>query len=88
MVVAQDAPTRYAGLAWLIAGFVFYVLYRRHLHLPLRETTRAPIQIGAAIALEYRSILVPVVAGRESHEAVEPLRALQPSGPAGSCSCA
>ena len=27
----QDAPTRYAGLAWLVAGFVFYVLYRRQL---------------------------------------------------------
>jgi len=71
VVVQQDAPTRYAGLAWLVVGFVFYLLYRRHLKLPLRETTRAPIQIGAAIALEYRSILVPVVAGPESHEAVE-----------------
>jgi APA family basic amino acid/polyamine antiporter len=71
VVVEQDAPTRYAGLAWLAVGFVFYVLYRRRKGLPLRETTRAPIQIGAAIALEYRSILVPVVAGPESHEAVE-----------------
>jgi len=30
----QDAPTRYAGLAWLAAGFVFYVLYRRRLGAP------------------------------------------------------
>src|SRR6266700_1744420 len=36
VVVVQDAPTRYAGLAWLIAGFVFYPLYRRHLGEPLR----------------------------------------------------
>jgi basic amino acid/polyamine antiporter, APA family len=71
VVIEQDAPTRYAGLAWLVAGFVFYALYRRRLGLPLRETTRAPIQLGAAIALEYRSILVPVVAGQESFEAVE-----------------
>jgi basic amino acid/polyamine antiporter, APA family len=71
VVVEQDAPTRYAGLAWLAAGFVFYPLYRRRLKLPLRQTTRAPIPIGAALALEYRSILVPVVAGTESREAVE-----------------
>jgi APA family basic amino acid/polyamine antiporter len=71
VVVAQDAPTRYAGLAWLAAGFVFYPLYRRRLNLPLRQTTRAPIPLGAAIALEYRSILVPVVAGPESRDAVE-----------------
>jgi APA family basic amino acid/polyamine antiporter len=71
VVVVQDAPTRYAGLAWLVAGFVFYPLYRRRLRVPLRVTSRAPVQLGAAVALEYRSILVPVVAGDESHEAVE-----------------
>jgi APA family basic amino acid/polyamine antiporter len=71
VVIEQDAPTRYAGLAWLATGFVFYPLYRRRLKLPLRQTTRAPIPIGAALALEYRSILVPVVAGAESREAVE-----------------
>jgi basic amino acid/polyamine antiporter, APA family len=71
VVVVQDAPTRYAGLAWLVVGGVFYVLYRRHLKAPLRTTMRAPVPIGAAIALEYRAILVPVVAGDESREAVE-----------------
>jgi APA family basic amino acid/polyamine antiporter len=71
VVVIQDAPTRYAGLAWLVAGFVFYLLYRRRLRVPVRVTSRAPIPLGAALALEYRSILVPVIAGRESHEAVE-----------------
>ena len=38
-------------------------LYRRRLRVPLRVTARAPIPLGAAIALEYRSILVPVIAG-------------------------
>lgn len=71
VVIVQDAPTRYAGLAWLAAGFVFYPLYRRRLGLPLRLTARAPVPMGAALALEYRSILVPVVAGSESREAVE-----------------
>src|SRR4051794_20715209 len=71
VVVVQDAPTRYAGLAWLAVGFVFYVLYRRRLSLPLRQTARAPLLLGAAVALEYRSILVPIVSGTESREAID-----------------
>jgi APA family basic amino acid/polyamine antiporter len=71
VVVVQDAPTRYAGLAWLAVGFVFYAVYRRRLGIPLATTTRAPIQLGPAVALEYRSILVPIVSGPESHEAVD-----------------
>ena len=71
VVVAKDAPTRYAGLAWLLAGLLFYALYRRRLHLSLTQTTRAPVPLGPALALEYRSILVPIVAGLESREAVE-----------------
>ncbi|HEY2776329.1 MAG TPA: universal stress protein [Gaiellaceae bacterium] len=70
-VVIEKPGPRYAGLAWLVAGFVFYVLYRRRLRVPLTVTSRAPIALGAALALEYRSILVPVIAGQESHEAVE-----------------
>ncbi len=71
VVVVQDGPTRYAGLAWLAAGFIFYVLYRRRLRLPLAATMRAPVPLGPALALEYRSILVPIVAGAASNEAVE-----------------
>ncbi|MFL5962056.1 MAG: amino acid permease [Gaiellaceae bacterium] len=71
VVVIKDAPTRYAGTAWLAVGLVFYVLYRRRLNLPLRGTNRAPVPLGPALALEYRSILVPIVAGPESREAVE-----------------
>ncbi len=70
-VVIEKPGPRYAGLAWLAAGFVFYLLYRRRLRVPLRVTARAPVPLGAALALEYRSILVPVIAGQESHEAVE-----------------
>src|SRR5205814_8026292 len=50
---------------------IFYLLYRRRRHLDVRETVRAPIPLGPAIALEYHSILVPVVAGDQSREAVE-----------------
>jgi APA family basic amino acid/polyamine antiporter len=71
VVIAQDAPTRYAGLAWLAAGFVFYPLYRRRIGAPLRQTVRAPVPLGPALALEYRSILVPIVSGPESREAVQ-----------------
>jgi APA family basic amino acid/polyamine antiporter len=71
VVVAQDPPTRYAGLAWLAFGFVFYAIYRRSLHIPLRVTSRSPVPLGPAIALEYRTILVPIVAGEGSREAVE-----------------
>jgi basic amino acid/polyamine antiporter, APA family len=71
VVVVQDPATRYAGLAWLAFGFVFFVLYRRHQHLPLAETVRAPLLLGPAIALEYRLILVPVVSGPEGQESVE-----------------
>jgi basic amino acid/polyamine antiporter, APA family len=71
VVVVQDPATRYAGLGWLAFGFVFYVLYRRHQHLPLAETVRAPLLLGPAIALEYRLILVPVVSGPEGQESVD-----------------
>jgi basic amino acid/polyamine antiporter, APA family len=71
VVVIKDAPTRYAGTAWLLVGLLFYVLYRRRLKLSLRGTHKAPVPLGPALALEYRSILVPIVAGPESREAVE-----------------
>jgi basic amino acid/polyamine antiporter, APA family len=71
VVVIQDAQTRYAGLAWLLVGFTFYVIYRKRLHLSLTATQRAPIPLGPALALEYRSILVPIVSGDQSREAVE-----------------
>ena len=71
VVILQDAPTRYAGLAWLAVGFVFYPLYRRRQRLALAATVRAPIPLGPAFALEYRTILVPIVSGPASREAVE-----------------
>src|SRR5689334_19650865 len=70
VVIWKDAPTRYAGLGWLAIGFVFYPLYRRHLHEPLLSTVRAPVVLTAA-ALEYRNILVPLAPGRETDEALD-----------------
>jgi basic amino acid/polyamine antiporter, APA family len=72
VVVVQKPGARWVGLGWLALGLVFYVVYRRYVvHAPLRETLRAPILIGPAAALEYRSILVPVRPGRESEEAID-----------------
>jgi len=69
-VIWKDAPTRYAGFAWLAAGFVFYPLYRRSINAPLRATVRAPVVISAA-ELEYSNIIVPVAAGYGSDEAMD-----------------
>jgi APA family basic amino acid/polyamine antiporter len=71
VVVVQTPSTRYAGLAWLAIGFAAYGLYRRRvLGADLTETLRAPIVIGPAAALEYRSILVPI-SGEEFEAAVD-----------------
>jgi APA family basic amino acid/polyamine antiporter len=71
-VVIQYPSTRYAGLGWLAAGFVVYVVYRRRiLHVPLAETVRAPVEYGVAAALEFRSILVPIAPGYASDEAMD-----------------
>ena len=71
VVVVQTPETRYAGLAWLLVGFAAYWLYRRTLGEPLSRTVRAPLPIGAALALEYRRLLVPVVGGTASDEAMD-----------------
>ncbi len=71
-VVIQYPSTRYAGLGWLGAGFVLYVVYRRRiLQVPLAETVRAPVEYGVAAALEFRSILVPIASGYASDEAMD-----------------
>jgi APA family basic amino acid/polyamine antiporter len=72
VVVVQSASTRYAGLGWLVLGFVIYVSYRRWgVHAPLRETVRAPVVIGPAAALEYLNIVVPIAPGDPSDEATD-----------------
>jgi APA family basic amino acid/polyamine antiporter len=72
VVVVQKVDARWVGIGWLAVGFILYAVYRRYVvHVKLRETVRAPMLIGPAIALEYRSILVPVKPGRESEEAID-----------------
>ena len=70
VVVVQEDNTRWVGLAWLAIGFAVYVLYRRRsLHIPLRQTVRAPA-IVLGLEIEYRTILVPVLRTVESEEAL------------------
>ena len=72
VVVVQYPPARFAGLGWLAAGLVFYWVYRRRvLKLSLTQTTRAPaLVLGPSLAVEYRTIIVPVVRTGESEEAL------------------
>ena len=72
VVVVQTPATRYAGFAWLAIGFVVYVVYRRWVvREPLRETVKAPAAFGPALALEYRRLVVPVIAGQPSDDAMD-----------------
>ena len=72
VVVVQDAPTRWAGLAWVTIGFVLYAAYRRRVvHAPMSQTIRAPVAFGPALALEYRRLLVPIVTGQPSDDALD-----------------
>ena len=72
VVVLQKPAARWVGLGWIALGLIAYTLYRRYVvKASLRETVHAPVLIGRAIALEYRSILVPVKPGRASEEAID-----------------
>jgi basic amino acid/polyamine antiporter, APA family len=72
VIVIQTPSVRYAGLAWLLIGFGFYLVYRRRIvQAPLGETLRAPVEFGPAAVLEFRSILVPIAPGYASDEAMD-----------------
>ena len=72
VVVIQTPSTRYAGLLWLAIGFTVYIGYRRWVvREPLRATVKAPPAFGPALALEYRNLLVPVIAGQPSDAAMD-----------------
>jgi APA family basic amino acid/polyamine antiporter len=72
VILVQNPATRWAGLGWLAAGFAAYAVYRRRIvGASLVETVKAPPLLGPAVALEYRSILVPIVSGPESYESVD-----------------
>ena len=72
VIVVQNATTRWVGIGWLVVGFVVYAVYRRvSVKAPLTETVKAPPAFGAALALEYRNLLVPTIAGGPSDAAMD-----------------
>jgi basic amino acid/polyamine antiporter, APA family len=72
VLVVQNPTTRWAGLGWMTVGLAGYLVYRkRWVRAPLGEVVKAPPAFGPALALEYRRILVPVVGGGPSDEAVD-----------------
>ena len=72
VIVVQEPVTRWAGIGWLVLGFVGYAVYRRQgLKLPLTETVRAPaFVLGPSLTVDYRTIVVPVIRSNETEEAL------------------
>ena len=72
VIVVQNPATRWVGLGWLAVGFAGYALYRRrYVQASLTATLKAPAAFGPALALEYRRILVPVISGQPSDDALD-----------------
>ena len=72
VILVQNPTTRWVGLGWIAIGFVAYAVYRRRVvGRPLRETVKAPPAYGPALALEYRRLLVPVLPGQASDDALD-----------------
>jgi APA family basic amino acid/polyamine antiporter len=72
VLVVQNPATRWVGLGWVVLGLVGYWVYRRRIvRVSLRETAKAPPAFGPALALEYRRLLVPVVGGQPSDDAMD-----------------
>ncbi len=72
VIVIQNPLTRWVGLGWMAAGLAGYAALSTPLGAGLtRETIKAPPAFGAALALAYRRILVPIVPGRPSDDALD-----------------
>ena len=69
VVMALNPVTLAAGVVWMVAGFVGYLLYRRHQELPLSRTVKVltPEPLGVE-ELEYRSIIVAFAADQPFSE--------------------
>ena len=72
VILVQNPTTRWVGLGWLAAGVVFYAVYRRRfVRASLTATVKAPPAFGPALALQYRRLLVPIVTGQPSDDALD-----------------
>jgi basic amino acid/polyamine antiporter, APA family len=72
VILLQNEATRWTGIGWIVLGVTGYIVYRRRwVKAPVRATVKAPPAFGPALALEYRRLLVPVLPGPESDEALD-----------------
>ncbi len=72
VIIAENPTTRWVGLGWIVSGMAFYIVYRRYfVKASLVDTVKAPPAYGPALALEYRRLLVPVVSGQPSDDALD-----------------
>ncbi len=72
VILLQNEATRWTGIGWIALGLVGYVIYRRRwVREPARATVKAPPAFGPALALEYRRLLVPVLPGQASDDALD-----------------
>ena len=72
VILLQNEATRWTGIGWIVVGVAGYLVYRRRwVGAPARATIKAPAAFGPALALEYRRLLVPVLPGRASDEALD-----------------
>jgi APA family basic amino acid/polyamine antiporter len=59
VVMVLNISTLIAGTAWMAAGLVLYVLYRRHQGLPLRQTVKVQsLEPLGVEEVEYNSVLI------------------------------
>ena len=72
VIVVQEPTTRWAGIGWLVFGFIAYAVYRRRfVHEPMARTVHAPpVVLTEGLEIEYRTIVVPVSRTPESEEAL------------------
>jgi basic amino acid/polyamine antiporter, APA family len=72
VILIQNPLTRWVGLGWLVAGTVGYVVYRRRfVRDKVGTVVKAPAAFGPALALEYRRLLVPILPGQASDDALD-----------------
>ena len=69
VVVFTHATGRTVGIAWMVAGVVMYVIYRRVKGYSLTKTvTTEPLPQSVQEDIDYHQILVPIVGSRISDE--------------------
>lgn len=71
VVMALNPRTLAIGMAWLLAGILVYVLYRRHHELPLSKTVKVilPEPLGVE-EIEYKSVIIVFPADQPFSEEV------------------